>query len=169
MALLGRRTGLVAGASLFCAVGSTGSVSAESNPLVLGWVERALITTEKIPIQAKLDTGARTSSLHVDQIERFRRNGRRWVRFTIAEGGKRLTLEREIVRNSKIRRANVFGRTRPVVRIGICLGNYYKMAEVNLTNRKGMNYPLLIGRLFMEDKIIVHSTKTFTKKPDCGK
>ena len=52
---------------------------------ILGWIETALVTSERIKVKAKLDTGAKTTSLHAINIKRFKRDGRRMVRFTIED------------------------------------------------------------------------------------
>lgn len=147
--------------------------SADTRPILMGWTQQALITRARIAVPAKLDSGARTSSLHVQDLRHFQRRGQHWVRFTIT--GKtgtpsrphRLTLERPVLRIAHIHRANTAPRRRPVVQIRICLGPIDRLAHVTLTNRRGMRYPLLIGRRFMADRIAVHAAKRQTHPPEC--
>ena len=50
----------------------------------LGWREWVALTDWDVPyVKAKLDTGARTSSLHAFELESFDRDGEEWVRFEI--------------------------------------------------------------------------------------
>jgi len=55
---------------------------------VYGWKEWIIVGTKAEPMRAKLDSGARTSSLHAEEIEEFERDGRRWVRFTLRDPRK---------------------------------------------------------------------------------
>ncbi len=143
---------------------------ANAQAKTLGWVEWALVSKQKIRMRAKLDTGARSSSIHAEDVERFRRGGKDWVRFTImSRSGKTARLELPVHRWVRIRRAGAETKKRAVVLLGICLGTTYKMAQVNLTSRERMNYALLIGRRFMDDKILVDSSRRNTTPPDCGR
>ena len=58
-------------------------------------------------------------------------------------------------------------QTRPVVVLGVCMGDMYKDIEVNLVDRKGFLYPVLIGRSFLKENIVVDATLTFTREPVC--
>lgn len=146
------------------------SDTATAQAKVLGWVEWALVSKNKIRMRAKLDTGARSSSIHAEDVERFRRDGRDWVRFELrSRRGETARFELPVHRWVRIRRAGARTTQRAVVLIGICLGNDYKMAQVNLTSRERMNYALLIGRRFMTDKILVDSSRRFTTEPNCGR
>ena len=53
-------------------------------------------------------------------------------------------------------------------RMGICIGNYYSEAEVNLVDRSRFKYPLLIGRSFMGDRLLIDPSAQFTLEPGCG-
>jgi hypothetical protein len=59
--------------------------------------------------------------------------------------------------------------TRPVIRLGICLGNVYKEVEVNLQDRSKFNYQLLIGRSYLKNSFLVDASATFTIKTQCQK
>jgi len=135
---------------------------------VVGYIEEVRIFPGDIPFMAKADTGARTSSIDVDDPVMFERDGREWVRFSINnKDGKPVSLERLVVRKPKVRRSGTAKQVRYVVRLGICLGNYFKNAEVNLNDRTGMSYKILIGRLFLSDQFLVDSSKKNLTTPNC--
>ena len=101
------------------------------------------------PVEAKMDTGAETSSLGATNIELFKKDGGDWVRFTPqVKGAKKV--EMPIARHSRIkRRADGTGNTesirRPVVMLEVCFDGKKHNIEVNLADRSRFAYPLLIG------------------------
>ncbi len=159
---------LVAAAATLAFVSIFPTQSSVAQAKVLGWVEWGLVSKKKIRMRAKLDTGARSSSIHAEDIEHFRRNGRDWVRFEIrSKKGQSARLELPVHRWVRIRRAGAKTHKRAVVLMGICLGTRYKMAQVNLSSRSRMNYALLIGRRFLGDTILVDSSRRYTTEPNC--
>lgn len=135
---------------------------------VAGYIEKVRVYPGSLLIRAKLDTGAKTSSLNVPQLEYFLRDGRRWVRFTVTNWNeKTTTIDLPMMRIAKIKRHNGRSQERPIVRMGICLGNVYKETEVNLVDRTGYNYQLLIGRRFLEGRFVVDPVLDYTLDPVC--
>ena len=96
------------------------------------------------PVEARVDTGAKTSSLHVDSVEikgdivKFKRGGS-----TYSVGLFR-----------KIKVKNVHGgdsSDRPIIRLDVTIhGQRINRAEFTLTNREKMKFPVLIGRNVIE-------------------
>lgn len=141
-----------------------------ADPTVVGWVERARIQPEGLEVIAKVDTGAKTSSLNAPQMKRFMRGGEEWVTFKVTNRtGKSAEFTKRIVRTVKIRRHRTPSQQRPVVTIGICLGNIYRLTQVNLVDRSRFNYQLLIGRQFLRRDVLVNPGRTFISKPNCRK
>jgi hypothetical protein len=135
----------------------------------LGWLEQVGINSGGLHLVAKLDTGAKTTSLGYDEIAFFQREGRRWVRVSITnKKDKTVVLEKKVIRMVTIKQH--IGETpqqRPVIMLGICLKDIYKEVEVDLMDRTGFNYSLLIGRNFLADDFVVDPAKKFTHKPRC--
>ena len=109
-------------------------------------------------LQAKMDTGAYTSSLSAKDIQLFQRDGEQWVRFRLAtKDGGDSQYEHKLARISKIKnRADETGEDeeeergsslseRPVILLPVCLGGDQQEIEVNLTDRSRFNYPFLMG------------------------
>ena len=112
----------------------------------------------EVELEAKLDSGAENSSLHVERQRFFRRDGKRWVRFTIeGESGRRVALERRVVRSAAIKRHNGRSDIRPVVEMKICLGSVTRKVEVNLVDRSRFEYSILIGRSFLAGEYLIDS------------
>lgn len=137
---------------------------------IFGWVERVELLDGKFSMKAKLDTGALNSSLHALDIQPFRRDGRRYVRFVVVDPDtEELTeLEKPLVRNVRIVRHSGEFQRRPVVEMDICLGPYHRNVEVNLVDRSELIYPLLLGRTALEGSALVDSGSTFQNYPACN-
>jgi hypothetical protein len=137
---------------------------------VIGWVENVAIYPGNLKLKAKMDSGAKSSSIHCDCQSTIRRKGEDWLRFTVTnEQGEQVTLERKIVRTVKIKRHFGEKQERPVIRIGICLKKIYKETEVNVIDRGGLNYQLLIGRDFLAGNFLLDTDAKFTSSPDCNR
>ncbi len=131
-------------------------------------MEKVRIYPENLVIHAKLDTGARNSSLNAPQVQVFKRQGEAWVRFDVTDRrGKTATLERRLHRITKIRQHDRPPDFRLVVSLSICLGDTFKVVEVNLRDRSDFNYQMLIGRSFLNEDFVVDSSVKFTKRPKC--
>lgn len=143
------------------------SMTARANEVV-GWVEKVRLYPGGLPVKAKIDTGAKTSSLNCLCKTTMERNGEKWVRFSITNyDGEQVWFERKVIRSVKIKRHFGDAQVREVVRLGICLGNTYKEADVNLIDRSGLNYQLLIGRQFLKNDYLVDPGRTFVSSPGC--
>ncbi len=145
---------------------------------IYGLNERVLLGEFGSIAAAKLDTGAKTASLSAQDIQRFRRNGEPWVRFTPALGAaEAVPVEKPLARISKIkRRAGDFdpdeGKTytaRPVIELDVCMGNKLRTIEVNLTDRSAFEYPLLIGSDALKHfgALVDPSLKYAAGRPSC--
>lgn len=121
---------------------------------IFGLHEHVFIDELGLGLKAKLDTGATTSSLSAQNIQRFKRDGESWVRFQLAfaEAPEQL-YELPLARISRIkRRADDFDpeeektySARPVVELSLRIGQRQQLIEVNLTDRSAFKYPFLLG------------------------
>jgi hypothetical protein len=135
---------------------------------VVGWVENVSIFPGNFKIKAKLDTGARHSSLNAADIHEFDRGGEKWVRFSLKNWkGRTENFEAKVLRMATIKQHDKQSVMRPVIRLGICLGSVYKEVEVNLEDRRKFNYQMLIGRSFLKKSFLVDASVTFTLQPSC--
>ncbi|PKG38991.1 ATP-dependent zinc protease family protein [Psychromonas sp. Urea-02u-13] len=132
---------------------------------ILGQSEWVYVSTVKENFKGRIDTGAATSSLNAVDVERFERDGKKWVRFNITheKGAKAKMIEAKIVRIAKILQSSKsgVGTERPVVQLHVRIGDVVHLTEFTLTNRLHMEYPVLIGRTFMQDVILVDVSKEY--------
>lgn len=136
-------------------------------PLALvGW--RELVSLPELGlahIPAKIDTGARTSSLHADVIDDFTRDGERFVRFAVDWGGVRHVCEAVHVDLRGITSSNGEQQTRCVIKTPLTIGNLTFRAEVSLADRSQMQFPLLIGRTALRRRMVVDSGHSWLQSP----
>ncbi|WP_163558541.1 ATP-dependent zinc protease [Halomonas sp. NO4] len=158
---------------LSAALLALGTASAQDEAQVFGWVEKATLEPWGVEVKAKLDSGALTSSLDARDIERFDKDGERWVRFRLEledeASGETFseTLERPVYRRLKLIGAGGSDR-RPVVLLKVCLGGTVYEEQFSLRDRGDMNYPLLLGRRTIGHLGLLDVTETFLTEPDCG-
>jgi hypothetical protein len=147
-----------------------GGAPASEPETIVGWVETARISPGRMQIIAKLDTGSLSSSINAHDITEFDRDGERWVRFTVVNrAGRARTLELPVVRDVVIKDHGGEKNERPVVMMGICIGDHYAETQVSLVDRSGFLYPLLIGRRYLKGTFLVDASRKYTVKPRCGK
>jgi hypothetical protein len=141
---------------------------------IVGWVEKVHIDSIDSTFAAKLDTGATTSSINAEIVKMVKAetdetNDFGKVVFSVSDDeGKTRVLERKVQRWVRIKKKNGGFIRRPVVKMRICVGNSSVVGEVNLADRTGFIYPLLVGRNMLRlGNLVVDSTQTFTSKPVC--
>jgi hypothetical protein len=131
--------------------------------VVMGWLETVFLEPYGLQVTAKLDTGAKTSSVNASHIEHYRREGKEWVRFSFATSAskKALILEKPLERQAKIKERTSRSTIRDVVLLVICKNGRQFETEFTLNDRSNFNYPLLLGRSFLEHVALVDSSETF--------
>lgn len=178
---------LGATAAIFCL--STMVVSQESEPSVekgppetLGYVEWVVMQDTSLRLKARLDTGAKTSSLHAVNVEPFDKDGEEWVNFQIPLGDHKdqptegelehesviIELERPVERTVLIKRKGAPSQRRYVVMMDFCIAGTSHTTQFSLTDRGKFSYPVLLGRRFMrDDNILIDSADSFLAEREC--
>jgi len=134
--------------------------------IVAGFLEKVSIGKDALLFKAKLDTGAKNSSMNADDIRTFKRNGVSYVSFAVTDtNGKTLHLERKAHRVAEVKMRDESLQARPVVRLPICLGSIRKEVEVNLVDRSFFNYQVLIGRSFLAGAVLVDAGAKYLHDP----
>ena len=133
-----------------------------------GWLEHAYFPEFDLEMDAKLDTGAKTSAIGAEILsDPDATEGMVTFRLTNEEGEER-TVEREIVRTVKIKKRGGGTESRIVVELELCLGIQRLKSEFSLSDRSNFNYPVLIGRRALsEAHIAVRADEEYVDDPDC--
>ena len=132
---------------------------------VLGWREWLALPELGIhAIRAKLDSGARSSALHVDSLETFQSNGREWVRFSVATGSAdaRLVLVESTVHDRRpVTDSGGHVSERIFLRTRLVLAGQAYPVEINLTSRRNMLFPMLLGRTALARHFLIDPSRSF--------
>lgn len=139
---------------------------AKPPPIVVGW--RELVSLPELGlagIPAKIDTGARTSSLHAHVLDDFVRDGERFVRFAVDWGGERHFCEAIHVDVRGITSSNGDKQTRFVIKTPLTIGKVKFRAEISLADRSQMQFPMLIGRSALRRRMVVDSGHSWLQSP----
>ena len=158
---------LVACALLTAAAGQ--AMAAKRELAILGWVEPVLLVVPGVELEAKLDTGAETSSLDSRLIKKFRKSGKRWVRFGVTDPatGQEHLLVRERVRTIGVVQHDGVNQVRPTVMIAVCIADREFDIEVSLVDRSEFSYPLLLGRSALDSFALIDPGNTHLSEPRC--
>ena len=129
-------------------------------PITIGWREWVSLPDWDVAhLKAKIDTGARTSSLHAFGLEWFDRDGNPWVRFEIHPWQRSIadavTAEAAVVATRDIRSSSGDVEHRPVVHTSLVLAARTVTAEVTLTRRDEMGFRMLVGREALRRRFLV--------------
>jgi hypothetical protein len=145
------------------AVVAVSEPTAASEPrgvVILGAVETVSIAGIEQKFNARVDTGATTSSIDAQNVKEFERNGKKWVKFHVSElensQGNKLWVEVPVIRYANVRQVNTPEvQKRPVVSIPIQLGELKQNVEFTLSDRSHMDHNVLLGREFLKDIAVV--------------
>lgn len=141
---------------------------ASAKQTVVGYLEKVEVYPGGVEIKAKVDSGATNSSLNCTCTEFFKKDGEDWVRFGVRNyKDETAVFEKKLVGYTKVKRH--FGETqsRPVIKLGICMAGVYREVKVNLVDRAGYNYQMLIGRSFMLGDFLIAPDQKYLTKPNC--
>lgn len=141
---------------------------------VVGWLLNIRVYPERMLMKAKLDSGARTSAIHAENIRLFEDDdGQQMVSFVIRDdhGDPQsdvmellLPLEREV--NIKLRYTDD-SDARPVVRLEFCMAGKRHSELFSLADRSRFNYPVLLGREFLKHEYLIDPSESFTHRTAC--
>ena len=138
-------------------------------PLVrssLGWREWLALPALGIDaIKAKIDTGARSSALHVEALETFREGGVLHVRFVVRarrRGDKVIACRSPVSDRRQVTDSSGHRSERWFIRTDIVLAGQRFATDMNLSDRRSMLFPLLVGRSTLDGRFCVDPTLSYT-------
>ncbi len=138
----------------------------KKHPLgTIGAVEPIYFLPMKTPFEARIDTGAETSSLDVENQTFFERDGESWVAFDVVNksSGEKIHYDKKIVKQRKVKRIDN-SEDRIIVSMDIKFGGKILKSNFSLANREKFNYQALIGRNILTGLAVVDTSLNNTLK-----
>jgi len=110
-------------------------------------------------ILARVDSGARTSSIHAFNIQPFTRKGKNWVSFEVhplqKTRGVVVRCEAPVHDHRPVKSSSGVAEKRYVIQTTLRLWEQEILIELTLANRDSMGYRMLLGREAMVGRILV--------------
>jgi len=134
--------------------------------IVIGSEEWCSLNSLGIPaIKARVDSGAKTSSIHAYNISTFTKSGQSWVSFDVSPVQKDrrtvLKCEMPLVDRRYVKSSNGTREKRYVIKAILGLGEHSWEIELTLTNRDSMGYRMLLGREAIAGRALVDPSSAF--------
>jgi len=144
-------------------------------PPLLGWKEHVALPDWGISrLRVKLDTGARTSALHVEDltvIGHHEVDDQRLpvIRFRVLVGSRDIPTRRTVtapaIAHRRVRDSGAKAELRHVVRTRVVCGPLDREVDVTITDRSGMNFRMLLGRLALQGAALVDPAHGYLHSP----
>lgn len=110
-------------------------------------------------IKAKIDSGAKTTALHAEDLIKFSKNGDEWIKFSLHPLKSKpqfiVQCEAKIIDTRIVKSSNGTKEERFVIETQLLLGNLSYPIQVTLTNRELMGFQMLLGRQAMTNKVLI--------------
>ena len=140
--------------------------SSPQSKAVLGWREWVALPDLRIdPIKVKVDTGARSSTLHAYDIEYLQRRGRGYVAFKVhprqRDSQRVVRCEAPLHDVRRVRSSDGTAQQRPVIRTRLALGGNEWEIDLTLTARDAMGFRMLLGREAVRRRFVVDPGRSY--------
>ena len=116
-------------------------------------------------IKAKIDTGARTSSIHIFSLEEFEADGRPMVRFGVHPLQRRKEIKRfceaPVLDRRRVKDSGGHLEKRYVIQTTAVMGAESWKINLTLTNRDPMMFRMLLGRTAVENRFLIHPGRSY--------
>lgn len=140
---------------------------AGDSQLLIGWREWVgLPGFTHEPIRAKVDTGARTSALHAQNLSFHDRDERTFASFKVTDGSnnERQTTA-EVIEQRAVRSSNGIEEIRPVIVVDLLIGASSWPIELTLTDRESMGFAMLLGRSALRNRCLIDPNRSYCAGP----
>ena len=136
----------------------------------IGWREWIALPDLGVEwIKVKVDTGARSSSLHAIDVHRFEKDGAPWVRFAVHPYQRNFDVtvrcEAPLVDERHVRSSVGHVQHRPVIETVVRSGERAWPIELTLTNRDAMGFRMLLGRQAVRHRFVVDPGRSYLAGP----
>ena len=131
---------------------------------IIGSEEWCVLPNLQIPaIKARIDSGAKTSSIHALNIVPFKKRGEKWVRYEVfplqSNPSVSIHCESKISGTRYVKSSTGVSEKRYVILTDLILGEDQYEIEITLANRDSMGFRMLLGREAMIDRLIIDPSR----------
>ena len=142
----------------------TQRVVVTDDKMLLGETEYVWMDPPGFQLDARIDTGADSSSLHATDITEFERDGDNWTRFDMSFNDLSVTIERPVLKYVRVfQQSDREGTRRPVVEMRVFLGDIQDTYEFTLADRSHLQHAVILGRNFLKDVALVDVSRQFVQ------
>lgn len=144
------------------------------NLKIIGSEEWCAFNQLKIPaIRARIDSGAKTSSIQATEIKLIKKNDEDWVRFVVYPLQKnssiKVTCQAKLVGKRSIKGSFGISEERLIITASVSIGEDTFDIELSLANRNTMEFRMLLGREAMANRYVInpavkHMQKKYLRK-----
>lgn len=133
---------------------------------IIGWREWVSLPELGIrAIKVKVDTGARSSSLHAFDVREFEKDGETWVQFSVhpVQRSERnlVDVKAKVLDYRTVRSSSGKASRRPVIVTQIELMGFTWPVELTLANRDQMGFRMLLGRQAFRKRFLVDAGNSY--------
>jgi ribosomal protein S6--L-glutamate ligase len=134
--------------------------------MIVGNAEWCSLPDLKIPaIRARIDSGAKTSSIHAVNIKEFYKGRQQWVKFEIhplrIHTDIFVECEAPVYDFRLVKSSTGEAQPRYVIQTSIEMGGEKWTIQVTLANRRSMGFQMLLGREAMTHRILINPSEDF--------
>ena len=138
----------------------------EASKIIVGSAEWLSFSSLGIPaIKARVDSGAKTSSMHAFNIQPFKRHGTAWVSFEVhpLQDNRSVAVRCEcpVIDRRLVKSSSGNSERRYVIKAPVKIGSHKWEIEVTLANRDSMGFRMLLGREAMHGRMLVDPSTSF--------
>ena len=124
--------------------------------ILIGRIEWINLPDMKTRLKSRIDTGAKTTSLHAINVKEITQGGELFVKFqTLDSEGKLIELTRKVETTQRVSNTAGIVSKRYVIKEKVKLGDIEREVNINLNDRSGMDYKFLVGRNLLLGRFIV--------------
>lgn len=149
---------------------TTDPAGTNPQPTVVGWRERVALPELGVAhLRVKVDTGARTSALHAEDIEPVVVDGLDWVVFTVPlDDDTTVSARAPVIDHREVRSSSGEAQLRPVVSTVLVMAGQRMPIELTLTGRDEMGFRMLVGRQALRQRFVVDPGRSWVGGPGDG-
>ncbi len=128
---------------------------------IIGINEHVHIYPGNLIINAKIDTGANTTSLGADDLEIVNEDGVNFAVFSL----NGVVHKHKVLKFVRIKQHNAPSQRRPVIKLKLTLSDVTQSVNVTLTDRSNFKFKMIVGANFLYDYFIVDVSLKNTSTP----